>query len=57
MTNAWFGGFKSIVREMREERYDFFLDEVIKQHNRLTVGELGRTGANPQELARDWFLA
>lgn len=57
MTNAWFGGFKSIVREMREERYDFFLDEVIKQCNRLTIGELGHTGANPQELARDWFLA
>ena len=24
MTNTWFGGFHSIVCEMRKDRYDFF---------------------------------
>lgn len=25
--NAWFGGFQSITREMRADRYNFFLDK------------------------------
>jgi hypothetical protein len=36
-TNAWFGGFQSIVREMSVERYNFFLDEMIKRRNRILV--------------------
>lgn len=57
MTNAWFGGFISMVREMREDRYDFFLDEVIKQRNRRTVHELALHGAHPCKLDRSWLLA
>ncbi|KAK7676519.1 hypothetical protein QCA50_020537 [Cerrena zonata] len=30
MTNAWFGGFQGIVREMRVDWYEFFLDEMIQ---------------------------
>ncbi|KAH9834909.1 uncharacterized protein C8Q71DRAFT_710647 [Rhodofomes roseus] len=57
MTNAWFGGFISIVREMREDRYDFFLDEVIKQRNCRTIHELALHGAHPRKLERSWLLA
>ena len=32
-TNAWFGGFQTLVRDMRVERYNFFLDEMIMQRN------------------------
>ncbi|RXW12782.1 hypothetical protein EST38_g13072 [Candolleomyces aberdarensis] len=31
--NIWFGGYQAIVREMEAIRYDFYLDEMIKQHN------------------------
>ncbi|KAI0077530.1 hypothetical protein K474DRAFT_1684282 [Panus rudis PR-1116 ss-1] len=57
ITNAWFGGFKSIVREMREDRYDFFLDEMVKQKNRMMVGELERRGENPHHLNTAWLLS
>ncbi|TBU37062.1 hypothetical protein BD309DRAFT_1005086 [Dichomitus squalens] len=50
MTNAWLGGFQAMVREMRAAHYDFFLDEVIKWRNRLTIEELSRVGADPKLL-------
>ncbi|TCD71044.1 hypothetical protein EIP91_000543 [Steccherinum ochraceum] len=43
-TNAWFGGFLAIVREMQVDRYNFFLDEMIKRHNRLLVRKLKEDG-------------
>ncbi|KAI0073221.1 hypothetical protein K474DRAFT_1678065 [Panus rudis PR-1116 ss-1] len=57
ITNAWFGGFKSIIREMREDCYDFFLDEMVKQKNRMMVGELERRGENPHHLNTAWLLS
>ncbi|KAI0754602.1 hypothetical protein C8Q80DRAFT_1139888 [Daedaleopsis nitida] len=39
-TNVWFGGFHAIVREMSATRFDFFLDEMIKQRNWLTRASL-----------------
>ncbi|KAI0071820.1 hypothetical protein K474DRAFT_1651989 [Panus rudis PR-1116 ss-1] len=57
MTNAWFVGFHSIVREMCQERYEFCLDEVIKQRNRALVADLARQGHLPQRLPRDWLFA
>ncbi|KDQ50429.1 hypothetical protein JAAARDRAFT_74233 [Jaapia argillacea MUCL 33604] len=45
ITNAWFGGFQLIVREMRVERYNFFLDEMIKIRNKLIVQDLEQKGA------------
>ena len=56
MTNAWFGSFRGIMREMREDRYDFFLDEMIKQRNRWTVAELQRRGAYPYLIPRSDLL-
>ncbi|KAI0078139.1 hypothetical protein K474DRAFT_1594658 [Panus rudis PR-1116 ss-1] len=57
MTNAWFVGFHSIVREMCQERYEFCLDEVIKQRNRALVADLARQGHLPQRLPREWLFA
>lgn len=55
MTNAWIGGFSSIVREMRADRYDFFLDEMIKYRNRMIVSTLDNSGALPYNLAFDMY--
>ncbi|EIN03778.1 hypothetical protein PUNSTDRAFT_77731, partial [Punctularia strigosozonata HHB-11173 SS5] len=57
MTNAWFDGFAAMVREMRDDRYDFFLDEMIKHHNRLVVHELVGRNANPHHIDRQVLLS
>ncbi|KAI0739978.1 hypothetical protein C8Q80DRAFT_1112092 [Daedaleopsis nitida] len=46
-TNVWFGGFHAIVREMTATRFDFFLDEMIKQRNALTRDSLEAAGWTP----------
>lgn len=56
ITNAWFGGFQSMVREMRVDRYNFFLDEMIKRRNRTTVIDLTRRHACPYQIPRDELL-
>ncbi|TCD59926.1 Hsp70 chaperone [Steccherinum ochraceum] len=56
MTNAWFGGFAAIVREMRPARYDFFLDEMIKRKNRAIVARLAASKAFPDELPRELLV-
>ncbi len=50
MTNAWVGGFQAMVREMRAARYGFFLDEVMKWRNQLTIEELSKTSKRPRLL-------
>lgn len=52
ITNAWFGGFQSMVREMRVDRYNFFLDEMIKRRNRTTIVDLERRHAHPYQIPR-----
>ncbi|KAI1782053.1 hypothetical protein LXA43DRAFT_1151824 [Ganoderma leucocontextum] len=46
-TNVWFGGYHAIVREMTAVKYDFFLDEVIKDKNKLTRSKLMLKGCAP----------
>lgn len=46
-TNVWFGGYHSIIREMGCVLYDFFLDEVIKEKNRITRERLLARGCLP----------
>ncbi|KAI0669972.1 hypothetical protein C8Q78DRAFT_976510 [Trametes maxima] len=46
-TNVWFGGYHSIIREMGCILYDFFLDEVIKEKNRITRERLLARGCLP----------
>ncbi|KZV79158.1 hypothetical protein EXIGLDRAFT_820929 [Exidia glandulosa HHB12029] len=55
-TNAWMGGFRAIVREMRPDRYNFFLDEMIKRRNRIVVENLERKGHNPWQMDREGLL-
>ena len=57
MTNAWFGGFQAIVREMRAVRYDFFLDEMIRIHNYIVIDELRELHkANPIRVPRESIM-
>lgn len=46
-TNAWFGRFLPIVREMEATRYVFFLDEMIKRRNRYIVKNLATSIKTP----------
>ncbi|RPD69138.1 hypothetical protein L226DRAFT_548234 [Lentinus tigrinus ALCF2SS1-7] len=55
MTNAWFGGFQAMVREMRECRYDFFLDEMILIRNRIITADLVKARAHPLEVPYEFF--
>lgn len=56
MTNVWFGGYQAIVRDMRVERYNFFLDEMIKRRNRMIVGDLRHRGKRPYDIPRAELL-
>lgn len=46
-TNVWFGGYHAIVREMGADKYEFFLDEMILQKNRMTRAKLEADGCIP----------
>ena len=46
-TNVWLGGFHAICREMRIDKYTFFLDEMIMRKNRLTKVKLEKDGMIP----------
>jgi hypothetical protein len=56
-TNAWFGGFQSMVQEMPVERYNFLLDEMIKRRNRALVKDLHRHQKAPHNIPREILLA
>ncbi|KAJ7125515.1 hypothetical protein C8R43DRAFT_1090555 [Mycena crocata] len=55
-TNAWFGGFQSMVREMSAERYDFFLDEMVLRRNRGIIKNLKQRGQAPHSIPREELL-
>ncbi|KAJ6534807.1 hypothetical protein B0H19DRAFT_1080233 [Mycena capillaripes] len=48
---------ESMVREMPVERYNFFLDEMIKQRNCTLVRDLHKRGRNPGNIPREILLA
>jgi len=54
--NAWIKGYQSVVREMEVERYDFFLDEMIRRRNRHLVKELLRKEKAPYSIPREELL-
>jgi hypothetical protein len=47
-TNVWLGGYHLICREMLPAKYNFFLDEMIRLRNELTVAKLAADGQNPR---------
>ncbi|KAJ7065822.1 hypothetical protein C8F01DRAFT_1218892 [Mycena amicta] len=55
-TNAWFGGFQAIVQEMSAERYDFFLDEMIRRRNIAMVKLARKRNQNPHNIPRETLL-
>ncbi|KAI0072001.1 hypothetical protein K474DRAFT_1711971 [Panus rudis PR-1116 ss-1] len=46
-TNVWLAGYNAICREMTVEKFNFFLDEMIMRHNRITLARLQLTGQSP----------
>jgi hypothetical protein len=42
--NAWLGGYTAIVRDMLAHRYDFFLDEMIKRRNEISLERFRKAG-------------
>jgi hypothetical protein len=46
-TNVWLGGFQAICREMLPDKYDFYLDEMILQRNKITKVKLEKDGKCP----------
>lgn len=54
--NAWFGGYLAIVREMRVDRYNFFLDEMIRRRNIITLADLKDKGQAPYLIPREYLL-
>ena len=46
--NSWFVRFATIVREMSEIHYNFFLDEMIMIHNEHKVDAQRNRGRNPR---------
>lgn len=50
-TNVWFGGFLALTREMRVDRYNFLLDEVILRHNNAVHQDLVKKGKRIWNLA------
>ncbi|KAJ6479711.1 hypothetical protein C8R45DRAFT_1101158 [Mycena sanguinolenta] len=56
-TNTWFGGFQSMVREMQADRYDFFLDEMIRRRNVSIIKILEQKGKAPYSIPREELLS
>lgn len=49
-TNAWMGGYHSICREMLPDKFNFFLDEMIRLRNIETIRRLNQQGHHSREL-------
>ncbi|KAF7305379.1 hypothetical protein HMN09_00790100 [Mycena chlorophos] len=46
--NVWLGGYHSMCREMGAVKYNFFLNEMVRLHNKETLAKLEAAGANPR---------
>jgi hypothetical protein len=46
--NVWLGGFHAICREMLPVKYNFFLDEMIRLRNEVTIANLEAKGFRPR---------
>jgi hypothetical protein len=48
-TSIWLGGYQSMCREMLPTKFNFFLNEMIRLRNQITVAKLAADGHNPRE--------
>jgi len=46
-TNAWLGRYNAICRKMEVHRFNFFLDEMIRRRNIITLQKLKDEGFQP----------
>ena len=49
-TNTWLGEYNSIIWEMLPDKYDFFLDEMIRLRNIEVLQRLEKEGQCPRIL-------
>jgi hypothetical protein len=54
--NAWFGGYSAIVHEMQADRYEIFLNEMIKHQNWFIVEDLQMWLKRPYSIPREELL-
>lgn len=54
--NVWASKYQPIVREMQVDRYNFFLDEMVRRRNQVVVNELRRRGHAPYRIPREEIL-
>ena len=54
-TNVWYGKFLPVVREMSQVHFNFFLDEMIKQKDRILIDDLEKRGHLPWSIPRTWL--
>ena len=52
-TNVWLANYNSMCREMRADRFNFFLDEMIMRHNKVTISRLEKKGDMPSTWSPD----
>ncbi|KAL4257788.1 hypothetical protein AB1N83_013934 [Pleurotus pulmonarius] len=52
-TNVWLGEYRAILRNMEVDRFNFYLDEMIKRRNRFIIRQLGDGGHKPWEVPFD----
>jgi hypothetical protein len=45
-TNIWLGAYHSMCREMLPAKYNFFLDEMVRLRNEVTIAKLSVDGHN-----------
>ncbi|KAF8165809.1 hypothetical protein B0H34DRAFT_649042 [Crassisporium funariophilum] len=48
--NSWLQGYHSICREMLPDKFDFFLDEMIRRRNVEHLKKLAEEGRNPRVI-------
>lgn len=55
-TNAWLGGYLSILHEMHADLFSFYLDEMIRRRNDWTISGLDRKGHHPRYIHYEQLL-
>lgn len=54
--NIWAGKYQPIVCEMQVDRYNFFLDEMVRRRNQAVVDELRHWGHAPYRIPKEELL-
>jgi hypothetical protein len=55
-TNRWINRYMAIVHNMDAICYNFFLDEMVKEHNRFVATRLQEQGKHPFLQPTEWLM-